>query len=188
MIYFNFEERLNWIYSDYYEFGCEAKVIEKNEEGKAEIIFSSSDNFLSICLSEENRLKYLKRANVADGTVCKFIDDNTLELHIVECKRTINTKNWEKVKLQFEGGLINSYGLCGILDKKVAKIIFYTAYKNNKMDTLNTTNPILLKATLGNNQKSSAMDWKSKYVRIQNREFEHIKIELDSNGKGEFSL
>src|SRR5574344_122357 len=117
---FSFEERLQWIYPDYYEFGNEVKVIEKNESGKAEVIFSSENDLLSICLSEDNRLKYLKIPNVADGTVCEFISDNELILHITECKKTINSKNWEKVKLQFKGGLTNSFGLCGILDKTVS--------------------------------------------------------------------
>lgn len=185
---FSFEERLDWIYSDYYEFGNQVKVVEKNESGKAEVLFESSNDLLAICLSEENRLKYLKIANVADGTVCKFLDDTSIELHIVECKRTINTKNWEKVKLQFKGGIQNSYGLSGVLNKSVSKVVFYTAFREDKLDNINTTNPILIKATLGTKQKTSSQDWKSSKINILNREFEHIKISLDSDGKGTYSL
>uniref|UniRef100_UPI004048EA30 hypothetical protein n=1 Tax=Aliarcobacter sp. TaxID=2321116 RepID=UPI004048EA30 len=188
MINFSFEERLDWIYSDYYEFGNQVKVVEKNEAGKAEVLFKSSNDLLSICLSEENRLKYLKIANVADGTIYAFINESEIILHITECKRTINTKNWEKVKLQFKGGLTNSFGLCGILDKTVSKIIFYTAFREDSLDNKNTTNPILLKATLGTTKKTSAIDWSDKKINILNREFEHIKIQLDSDGKGRFSL
>ncbi len=185
---FSFEERLEWIYPDYYEFGNEVKVIEKNESGKAEVIFSSENDLLSICLSEDNRLKYLKIANVADGTVCEFISDNELILHITECKKTINSKNWEKVKLQFKGGLTNSFGLCGILDKTVSKVIFYTAFREDKLNSLNTPNPILLKSTIGNKQKTSAIDWDSSGVNILNTNFEHKKIKLDENGEGKYNL
>ena len=125
MMQFSFKQRLDWIYSDYYDFGKNVKIVEKNESGKAEVLFSSENDLLAICLSEENRLKYLKIANVADGTVCEFIEEGEVNLHIAECKRTINSKNWEKVKLQFKGGLTNSFGLCGILDKNILKVVFY---------------------------------------------------------------
>ena len=125
---------------------------------------------------------------MADATVCKFLDDTSIELHIVECKRTLTTKNWEKVKVQFKGGIQNSYGLCGILNKSLSKVVFYTVFREDKIDILNTTNPILLKATLGTTQKTSALDWKSSKINILNREFEHIKIPLDGDGKGTYSL
>jgi len=102
ILQFSFKERLNWIYSDYYEVGNNVTVVEKNEAGKAEVLFNSSNELLSICLSEDNRLKYLKIGNLTDGTVCKFINDTSIELHVVEHKHTITTKNWEKVKLQFK--------------------------------------------------------------------------------------
>jgi len=188
MINYSFEERLDWIYSNYYETGKQVKVVEKNESGKAEVLFNSNNELLAICLSEDNRLKYLKTANVADGTVCEFVNESEIILHIAECKRTINTKNWEKVKLQFRGGIQNSYGLCGVLNKSVSKVVFYTAFREDKLNTRNTTNPILLKATLGTKEKTSAIDWNQTKISILDREFEHIKIQLDSDGKGQLKL
>jgi len=116
-MYFSFEDRLNWIYNDKYEFNNEVKVIETNESGKAEIIFTSVHKLMKICLSEDNRLKYLKRANVADGTICELYNDNNIDLHIIECKRSVNLGKWEKVKLQLEGGVLNSFALSGLLNK-----------------------------------------------------------------------
>ena len=60
--------------------------------------------------------------------------------------------------------------------------------QEDTLDNKNTTNPILLKATLGTTQKTSAIDWSNRKINILNREFEHIKIQLDSDGKGRFSL
>lgn len=185
---FSFEERLSWLDKQHCHYNKTVKVIEKSKEGEAEILFNSPSNVLSAFLSEGNRLKYLNKQQVADRTICVF-DNNEVELHIIELKKSVTDAKWSQTKQQFEGGLINSFGLSGILNQQVSKVVFYTAFRNDLMqDFSRTTNPILLKATIGNTQKTSSIDWKDTKVKILGREFEHIKIQLDNQGKGSYSL
>ncbi len=184
---FSFEERLDWFNTNHYEYGNSVKVIEREIAGEAEIVISSTDKLLSINVSHKNRINYIKRQNVADGVICRFLEDY-LELHIIECKKTATHSSWSKAKKQFEGGLLNSFALCGLLNKDISKILFYTAFREEKFDNVNSADPVLLKATLGTNQKTSAIDWNSKDIDILNGKFEHKKIKLDYNGKGSLTL
>ena len=185
---FSFKERLEWIGKNHYKKSNEVVVEEKEEQGRAEVVFRSDNELMYISLSRNNSLKYINYNEVADGTVVEFLDESSVNLHVVECKKTITEQKWEKVKRQLKGGLVNSFGLCGLLNKSISKVVFYTAFREDKLDSINTTNPVLLKATIGTKQKTSAIDWNSSKVSILNKDFEHIKIKLDSDGLGRYSV
>jgi len=120
---FCLEERINWISAEYRQYDNTVSVEEKVEEGKAKVVFTAETKLLSISVSHRNRLNYLRQQKVADGTICKF-SDNSIELHIVECKKTIKPASWFKAKEQFEGALLNSIALNGLLNLNISKIIF----------------------------------------------------------------
>lgn len=185
MIEISFEERLKFISKNEYQIAKNVKVEEKEEAGKAEVLFSSTTNVLmSISLSQENRLKYINYSEVADGTVVELLENDKINLHIVECKKSVNEEKWEKVKNQLRGGIVNSLALGGVLNKSIKNIFLYTAFRNESFKKENSTNPVLLKATLGTNQKSSSLDWNDESIKILKNYFKHIKIQLDDNGYG----
>jgi len=184
---FSFEERLGWIDPNHYEYGNSVKVIEKESAGNAEIIISSLNKLMRINISHKNKLNYLKKRKVADSVVCKFLGDE-LELHIIECKRTVALSSWSDVKEQFEGALLHSFALCGILGKNISNVIFYTAFSREKFDYINTADPVFLKNTIGTKEKTSAIDWGSDKINILDRKFKHTKIQLNNDYKGELTL
>ena len=74
-----------------------------------------------------------------------------------------------------------------MFDSKINNILLYTAFVYDKLNTLNTSNPVTLKATNGNNNKTSALDWNKDTIKIKEQKFRHIKIKLNldsSNGIG----
>lgn len=94
MMEISFEERLKFISKNEYQIAKNVKVEEKEE---AEVLFSSTTNVLmSISLSQENRLKYINYSEVADGTVVELLENDKINLHIVECKKSVNEAKWEK--------------------------------------------------------------------------------------------
>ena len=185
---FDFCERLSWFDTNHYSYDKKVKVVENNEDGRAEVDFKSEEILFKISCSEKNRLEYLKQRKVADASIFKFTDEDKVDLHVVECKKTLRDSDWAKAKKQFEGGLINSYGVCGILGKRINNIFFYTAYREERLSYTNTANPVLLKNTLGNKDLTSAIDWGRGRVSIIDRQFEHRKIKLDESGYGEYRL
>lgn len=54
-----------------------------------------------------------------------------------------------KVKKQLRGGIANSFGLCGVLNKSIKNIFLYTAFRNESFKRKWVPIPVLLKATLG---------------------------------------
>ncbi len=189
MIEFDFEERLKFLAKNKYEKSKSVKVEEIEEAGKAEVLFSSlSNELLSISLSQKNSLKYINYTQVADGTVVEFLSNNEANIHIVECKKSINEEKWEQVKNQLRGGIVNSLALCGILNQNIRDIFLYTAFRNENFRKENSTNPVLLKATLGTNQKSSSLDWDDNEIKILKKDFSHTKIRLNDDGYGKVEL
>ena len=187
-IKYSLKERLDFLAEEKFEKSTTVKVKEKNESGRACIVFSSQQQLLSISLSEQNRLHYINYSQVADGTVLEFLEDDTVNLHIVEIKRTINSDRWIKVKNQFEGGLINSFGLCGVLNQKVKNIILYTAYVYDRFKWTDSADPVDFKNSLGSKEKISVLDWNNSQVGLLHRKFTHVKIKLNANGNANYTL
>ena len=59
---------------------------------------------------------------------------------------------------------------------------------NDRLDTLNTPNSVMLKATNGNNDKTSALDWKKDAIKIKEQKFRHIKIELNLDSSDDIGI
>lgn len=186
---FNLQTRLGWLDSNHVQHGNRVRVVEANEEGEAEVTISSANPLLVVNTSDKNALRYLTQRKVADGTVCEFLSNDTVILHLLECKRTVKEKSWQQVKEQFHGALLNAFAVCGVLNvKQIAEVRLYTAYRDDKLDPVNTANPSLLKAPVGGKQPAPAIEWQQGRVRILEHQFLHQKIQLDHLGLASISF
>jgi len=183
----NIEYTLKIFDKNKYQFGNNVELTETAENGKALLRLISKNNLFAISLSGNNRIVVFHHKKVADWIVVEFLNDNKINLHIIELKRTIKETKWQEIKEQFLGAYEHSYLLKGVFDSKINNILLYTAFVYDKLNTLNTSNPVTLKATNGNNNKTSALDWNKDTIKIKEQKFRHIKIKLNldsSNGIG----
>lgn len=101
----------------------------------------------------------------------------------------MNEKNWDKVKKQFEGGILHAHMLRGILDiSQFSKICVYTVYQNDKL-LQKTADPSLLRQPVGKRLTSQPYkDWNESFVFILNEKVPHHRIQLNASGQGEYTL
>jgi len=183
----NIEYTLKIFDKNKYQFGNNVELTETAEDGEALLRLISKNNLFAISLSGNNRIVVFHHKKVADWIVVEFLNDNKINLHIIELKRTIKETKWQEIKEQFLGAYEHSYLLKGVFDSKINNILLYTAFVYDKLNTLNTPNLVTLKATNGNNNKTSALDWNKDTIKIKEQKFRHIKIKLNldsSNGIG----
>lgn len=183
----NIEYTLKIFDKNKYQFGNNVELTETAKDGKALLRLISKNNLFAISLSGKNKIVVFHHKKVADWIVVEFLNDNKINLHIIELKRTIKETKWQEIKEQFLGAYEHSYLLKGVFDSKINNILLYTAFVYDKLNTLNTPNLVTLKATNGNNNKTSALDWNKDTIKIKEQKFRHIKIKLNldsSNGIG----
>ena len=191
---FSYQEILQLLQK--YKVGKNIIVEEKAEDGKAELKLDSDNNLFAISLSHKDSIKVFKHQKVADWIILEFLDDTykKVNLHLIELKRTITDGTWQKIKEQLKGAYEHSFLLKGLFDYEIGNIICYSAYIYDKLVSTNlnnTTNPVLLKATLGNTAKTSSIDWNNDKINFHNLNIFHKKIKLDLDndiGKGSFRI
>ena len=186
---FDLQTRLGWLDANHTQQGRAVTVVETSKEGEATVHISAANTLLAVKTTEKNALNYLRQKAVADGTVCEFLADGTVILHLVECKKTVREKSWKHIKKQFHGALLNAFALCGLLNlQQITAIRLYTAYQNDKLSAESSPNPSLIKMPVGSRQPSLARDWRSGSVNIIGYNFEHQKIVLDADGMASLQL
>ncbi len=140
---------------------------------------------------EKKRLQNLKCKNCADYIIFEETEDG-ITVHILEMKRTVKEKEWEHIKKQFLGAVLNSYALAGVLETEIdeRRIQFYTCYRR---DLINSS--VSMRAALANRTiKSGNAEWNSGMVKIEEKgcsvkEFCHHKIQLDEeSGFAEYKI
>jgi len=188
---FEFSELLSILKN--YSYGTNVVIDEKANDGKAKLELSSQNPLFAISLSHKMSIKVFKHQKVADWIVIEFLDETfkSVNLHLIELKRTITDSSWAKAKEQLKGALEHSFLLKGLFEYKIEEIFCYTAYVNDNLSTRDTTNPVLLKNSLGNHQQSSSLDWNSNEINIHNKWLQHKKIQLElvgDTGKGVYSI
>jgi len=187
----NFSAVLNWIDKNKYQYSNKIVLDEKENDGKAELEIISKNRLFAISLSHKNKIKVFKNQKVADWIVVEFLNDNQINLHLIELKRTITTSHWQKIKEQLKGAYEHSFLLKGLFDYEINEIFCYSAYVYDKLNNLNTTNPVFLRNSLGNKSQTSAIDWNNDKINIHNLSVSHKKIKLkliDDIGKEVYEL
>jgi hypothetical protein len=194
----SFEERLKWIDPNHYERHSEQIIVkEAQEDGKATIFCEVSNDVIKMNFESQKRIKYLKQQKVADTVLFEFIDTKSVKLHIIECKSTVKADDWNnKIKLQFEGGLLNALAFMGILGlSDIRAIMFYTFYRKEEISTQSIPNPLTLKALPEKKRDDvekrlkAKREWENDYVSILSiKNAHHQKIRLNDNREARITL
>jgi hypothetical protein len=190
------EQRLKWLHKEKYQYSNqEVFVIETKEGGEAKIHCLVNKD--TLCFNgDQIHLTFLKQQKSVDGIVFIFSDKNEVFLHLVECKRTIRQNNWIETKEKFEGSLLTTLALQGLLNlPKIQNIYCYTAFREDKLTDRLKCNLVDIEAGMNPKQEQkenyhSGIDWLNDEINILSlHKIKHKKIELDKNtGLGEIDL
>jgi hypothetical protein len=175
----DFNAILNWMDKNKYQYSTKIVLDEKENDGKVKLEIISKNKLFAISLSHKSKIKIFKNQKVADWIVVEFLIDKQINLHLIELKRTITTSSWQKIKEQLKGAYEHSFLLKGLFDYEINEIFCYSAYVYDKLNNINTTNPIFLKNSLGDKSQTSAVDWENNKINIHNLSVFHKKIVLE---------
>jgi hypothetical protein len=111
----NLDQRLQWFQEHRCSVGSDQFILEENrEEGYTKIICKTNKHCLIFHI-EKHGLKCLINESCADHIIFERVSDQSWNLHIIECKKSVGDSEWEKIKKQFEGALLNALALMGVL-------------------------------------------------------------------------
>jgi hypothetical protein len=191
MMKIDINKRLSYLdVSKYIESQDEILLKEEATEGATNLVCKLKNKTIAFIKCHKNRIEYLRDKKAPDAILYENIDIDKWGLHIMEFKKTISTKSWEGGINQFESGLKTSLFLNGILDirdQNIQKIIFYVAYRNDKLTNQIDINPVLSKQ-IEDNKKF--IYWKQGKIKsvVSNSFIELKKIELSNDGSGSIEL
>jgi hypothetical protein len=167
---------------------CEARVVERQKDGKAEISCALPAGALCIEWNiEKDLFPFLKSNECTDGAFLVERPDGSFDAHILECKITINQDSRSKAKAQMAWTLVRVLALAGVLGARVHRAILYTAYCQDRMDK----SPGLAKLPLGRIEDAEEdaevvdalrgqFDWPERQVELRgfDERFVHHAIRL----------
>ncbi|MGZ4031744.1 MAG: hypothetical protein ACXVP2_06270 [Tumebacillaceae bacterium] len=195
-------ERLVWFKGSCFQESCEQLVvIEDKKEGYAEIICDvrrhsilfSMEKFVLPALRNRKPKNFDKEdagIQCADAIIFEKHDEESWNLHIMECKKSISDGDkWKDIKEQFEGAILNAYALMGILGiQKINQTTFYTAHRTDTFTEKLETNPNLFKAS-ADGESNRNIEWMQDRVNVFSlKDAPHVKVKLDGEGKGQIQL
>ena len=167
----------------------EIHIVEDKRGGEADITLKLNNPCIGFKKLEEKKCLYFDCNNAADCLLfeCKSClkSDRKWNLHIFELKKTVKSKEWHHIKIQFLGALLNAMCLAGFMGISIDKqnVFLYTAYQNDKIK--DTTNPLELRAQIANvsveEEKKDYSDWFNDFIEISAYEVfrcKHRKIVL----------
>jgi len=175
------DDKLNLIESSLYS--CsegEVTLEETKAGGEAKVKFILNNSCIAFFHMESNKPKYFKCKNCSDNIVFEKINDSEWKLHVIELKRTVKLKEWEKIKEQFKGAILNAKALSGVLEIKIKEIICYTGFRRDCLGK----ELVDLKTFIGlEASQTPYIEWDSGRVHIDldsKLVLRHQKIQLDA--------
>lgn len=198
MIRESLEQRVKWLHPELCEYVREGvgvfRIQETRQEGLADIVCRVRRPSILFHKLDGHTCTFLRNQRCADAIIFEKTSEEAWTLHIVECTRTMKEDTWTgKVKIQFEGAILNAQALMGILNiSKLDDVRCYTAFRNDRISPFATPNPVLLKAGVGTSERSlPSIEWEEDRIRslLSLRDIRHTKVRLDPNtGHGEISI
>ena len=166
-------------------------IDETSAEGSGTISFSTS----KFALSYQNRtnkppIHWLLQGKCADGAFIIF-DEDQAHLHIVELKSKLIPKEWKKACEQFEGMLLNSFAMAGIIELSVFdSITCYIAFSEDAISVSHNASPVLYKNLPGMvPQRHGLTEWLTSAVTLLSKyKANLIKIQRDAGGNASYNL
>ncbi len=136
-------------------------IEEKDVGGIGKAFFESEEPCILFKTHNNPPLVWaLRNAKCADGAFLSSSGGH-FHLHIVELKSSLKPSTWEHVLKQFNGMYLSAIAACRLLEvTTIASVTCYIAYKNDRMDQMETANPVLIKSLVGKkNPFNSQVEW-----------------------------
>ena len=172
----------------------ETVLTEKDTEGRACLNLTLANPCIVFRNMDKHKISLFRVKNCADHFIFENSDRGWI-LHIIEMKKTVYTRQWRKIKNQFEGGLLHAITFARLLeiDLSLDKVYLYTAYRNDKFNDkgYSKANPVKMHSAGNREEKKEKREWNSEKVTINCITpycFIHKKIRLDSEGNGTWAL
>ena len=176
-------------------------VAEQAVAGEANVECSLPEGSLCVQWSFYGGFPFLKVDKNADGALLVRRDDGTYEAHVIECKRSVDQTKWSEILQQMRWTLSKLMALSGALGIHLERAVFYTAFRNDRLSTVSSPNPILAKLPVEtegppedvrelNRARQLQLDWENDDITLGDFEgrFAHTKIALDGRGNGSIGL
>lgn len=178
----------DWFHSDYHQDSCvEVQITETEPAGEASVRCSVRGRAIAFNMHRKP-FSCLKNQKCADGFVLQLTPEEEWELHVIECKQSVTPDAWKTAKAQFEGAILNAFGIIGILGiTRPSRIKCYVAFRHDKL----SPDSVLLKAPLGQPPSPPpTLDWRHRRLTLlSDIEVDNIQIQLDKNtGVGNIAL
>ena len=168
-------------------------LLENKDKGEVELECVLERDTLVIQAPDKSVFSYLGEnkgdRSCPDCFLYVLEEDGAYSLHIMEYKKTINTENIKKSKIQFIMGIYNARAIAGFLNISIKKIHIYSAFRNDTIGNLSQSDSIVLRsANIDEKNRSIIRDWRNGIcklmVDLNETPYTHNKICLDENGKG----
>ncbi|CAM2079423.1 MAG: hypothetical protein NSGCLCUN01_03643 [uncultured Clostridium sp.] len=159
---------------------------ERSKDGEAKLDLIVNSPCIAFKQVDKNKNSYFAYKKCADNMIFQNVN-NTWVLHIVEFKKTVKSDEWEKIKTQFLGCLLNAIGMAGYLGINIdyKNIQLYTCFRNDKINSQRLASPIELRGKVGKSlKKNNTDDWEVGEVELSDfnkLKCRHNKIELNKD-------
>ncbi|MGB8954577.1 MAG: hypothetical protein WCC10_04340 [Tumebacillaceae bacterium] len=120
---------------DYFEL-CSSHVIvveETSKKGEAELTctFQEGKEYIRLLKEHDHILTYCMNRKCADGIIIELdpADQSQARVHIIELKKSMGSRTWEKVKEQFYGASLRALAFASSVGiHRILSIHYYTGY------------------------------------------------------------
>lgn len=182
-----------------------AVVVEQEKSGEAKIECSLPEG--AVCIQwnlQDGLFLFLKGTRNADGALLIWRDDGSrdglLDAHIMECKKTVDQSKWNDILQQLRWTFMRLRAVSGALGVPLRRVTFYTAYREDKLSSDSSRNPVLPRNPITSRfatpddtierPRQLQMDWQNDDITLGDFDgrFAHCKIELDGVGNGSIAL
>jgi hypothetical protein len=179
-------------------------LYEELSDGEAQVTCAFSPD--AVCLVfklDRVAFPFLRPQRSVDWLLLLCHPDGLIEAHLVECKRKIDSKSWRDIKEQMSSSIIRALTLGGALGVEVARFFCYTAFRNDRISSRSSPDPVFAKIPIGPAEVAAAepaasrearaggFDWRGATIRIGtiDADVPHEKVQLDvATGVGRIDL
>jgi len=142
-------------------------------------------------------LRPLASEQNADGAILLIRSDGALEVHVMECKQTVDSSQWRKALRQFEWTMIRLLAIAGALHERVSRVVLYTAFRKNALAPNESTDTALFELPIdGGDNAAFYRELPMMRSDVETHvplsgwstTFLHVKVRKDDSGYGTVDL
>lgn len=171
-------------------------VIEEAEDaGRACVTCEIPEGHVCVVFrlhGQDSLFGFLRERENADGAFLMVEPSGEISAWIVECKKTLDARKWDKAIKQFTWTLARLSAVAGVIGVELGPVVFATAFREDRLSPEESPNPALGKAVLGGRSDSEEEPRRRQLAWVGDRvvlpglkgSFGHAKIRLDAAGNG----